>query len=185
MTFKQIFQLERILCTYLLDILKRLLANVCFNASFMCFFRFVAMCLIFNDSGCWTQRCGLLSRIQLRVTDQSWQTGPNESVLHFEVVFVVCWHQSGKLIQVVYITISLILHNYTKSRLKLVYWWHWKKSSNWKSYLECIYMIFWKDCLQRFVSMLHLCLGLNLLHFVVLLTIYAVERNVVVYYVWG
>ena len=158
--------------------LKRLVAKLCFDSSFMCLFRFVGFRVTFNDFG-------LLSRIHLRLTIQSWQTGPNESVLHFEVIFVVCWHQSGKLIKVVYITISLILHNYTKSRLKLVYWWHWKKSSNWKSYLACIYMIFWKDCLQRFVSMLHLCLGLNLLHFVVLLTIYAVERNVVVYYVWG
>ena len=30
------------------------------------------------------------NRIQLRLTDQSWQTSPNESVLHFEVVFVGC-----------------------------------------------------------------------------------------------
>ena len=33
--------------------------------------------------------CGLLSRIQLRVIDQSWYTGPNESVVHFQVVCVV------------------------------------------------------------------------------------------------
>ena len=31
-----------------------------------------------------------LSRIHLRVTDQTQQTGPNEFALHFEVVFVVC-----------------------------------------------------------------------------------------------
>ena len=35
------------------------------------------------------QRSGLLSRIHLRLTDQTWQTGPNESVLHFQIVFVV------------------------------------------------------------------------------------------------
>ena len=50
-----------------------------------------------------------------RVQDQYWQTSPNESVLHFEVVFVVCWHQIGNLVQVVYIKVSLILiklHNF-------------------------------------------------------------------------
>ena len=52
---------------------------------------------------------GLLSRIHLRVTDQSWQTSPIQPVLHFEVVFVVCLHEFGKLVQVVDITVSLIL----------------------------------------------------------------------------
>ena len=52
--------------------------------------RFVAFRVTFNDLRCRTQRCGLLSQIQLRLMNQSWQTGPNESVLHFEVVFVVC-----------------------------------------------------------------------------------------------
>ena len=42
MMFKQIFQLESIVCMYLDDILKRLVANVCFDASFVCLFRFVA-----------------------------------------------------------------------------------------------------------------------------------------------
>ena len=70
---------------YLHDILKRLLARVCFDASFICLFRFVSFGVTFNDI-C----CGLLSRIALGVTDQSWHTGPNESVVHFEVVFVVC-----------------------------------------------------------------------------------------------
>ena len=60
----------------------------------------------FHDLCCWTQRCGLLSRIHFRVTDQTWQTGPKESVLHFEVAFVVCWHQ---FVQVVYYTVELIL----------------------------------------------------------------------------
>ena len=90
MALKQFFQLERILCVHLHDILKKLLAKVLFDASFTCFSWFVAFSVSFNDLCSWTQRCGLLSCIQLRVTDQSWQTGPNESVLHFKVVFVVC-----------------------------------------------------------------------------------------------
>ena len=45
--------------------------------------------------------CGLLSCIHLWLTDQNWNTGPNESALHFEVVFVVCWHQIWKLVKVV------------------------------------------------------------------------------------
>ena len=61
-----------------------------FHASFMCLPRFVAICATFNDLCCRTKRCGLLSRIYLRVTDQTQQTGPNEFALHFEVVFVVC-----------------------------------------------------------------------------------------------
>ena len=41
MTLKQIFQLENITCVYLHDIMKRLVANVSFDASFMCLFRLV------------------------------------------------------------------------------------------------------------------------------------------------
>ena len=67
----------------------------------MCLPRFVAICVTFNDLCCRTKRCGLLSRIHLWVTDQSWHTGPNDSVLHFELVFVVCSHQIGKLVMVV------------------------------------------------------------------------------------
>ena len=43
---------------------------------------FVAFRVTFNEL-C----CGLLSYIHLWVIDQSWQTGPNESALHFKVVF--------------------------------------------------------------------------------------------------
>ena len=79
------FELENIPCVYLHDILKKMLAKVCFDASFMRLFRFVAFHVSFNNL------CsGLLSRIHLRVINQSWQTVPNESVLHFEVDFVVC-----------------------------------------------------------------------------------------------
>ena len=39
--------------------------------------------------------------------EPSWQTGPNESALHFKVVFLVCWHQIGRLVQVVCWTVSL------------------------------------------------------------------------------
>ena len=50
----------------------------------MCLCRFVALCVTFNNL-C----CGLLSRRQLKVIDQSWYTGRNESGLHFQVVCVV------------------------------------------------------------------------------------------------
>ena len=56
----------------------------------------------FNDLCCRTKRCGLLSRIHLWVTDQSWHTDPNGSVLHFELVFVYCSYQIGKLVVVVH-----------------------------------------------------------------------------------
>ena len=107
MTLKQIFQMESIPCVHLHDILKRLLAKNCFDVSLMCLYRFVAFCVTFNDLCCWTQRCGLLSRIHLKLMDQSWQTGSKNFVWHFEVVFVVCWYQIESLIQVVYITFSL------------------------------------------------------------------------------
>ena len=42
-------------------------------------------------------------------------------------------------------------------------------------------MILGRDCEQKLFSMLHLCVCLDLLQFVSLLTIYAVEQNVVVY----
>ena len=46
----------------------------------------------FNDL-CSGKLCrGLLSRIQFNLTDQNWQNGLNESVMHFKVVFAVCWH---------------------------------------------------------------------------------------------
>ena len=89
-TLKQIFQLESIPCVYLHDFMKRLLAKVCFDALFMCLSRFVAFRVTFNDSCCSLQRCGLLSFLHLWITNQSWQTGPNESVLHLEINFVVC-----------------------------------------------------------------------------------------------
>ena len=140
----------------------------------MCLCRFVAFCVPFNHLCCWTQGCGLLSCIDLRVTDQSLQTGPNESALHFEVVFVVCWHQIWKLVKVVLWTVLSLFFKYTTIRYKFVYWRHWDKSSNWIAYLACIYRKFWKDCWQNFVSLLHLCVWLDLLHFVSLLASYAV-----------
>ena len=87
MTLKQIFQLESIPCVYLHDILKRLLAKVCFDVSFMCLSRFVAFRVTFDDLCCLMQRCGSLTRSQ--------GNGPKFSdwikkfVIHFEVVFVV------------------------------------------------------------------------------------------------
>ena len=65
------------------------------------------------------------------------------------------------------IDVHLIIDlNYTKVRHKFVYWWHWNKFSNLKTYLACISMTFWRDCWQRLVLMLHLCVCLDLLHFV-------------------
>ena len=70
---------------YLQNVLKRLFAFVCLDAIFMCLFRCVAFPVIFENL------CrGLLSCIHSTVTDQSWQTGPNESVLQLKNVFVVC-----------------------------------------------------------------------------------------------
>ena len=82
--------MESILWVYLHDTLKRLMAKICLDASFMCLFQLVAFCVTFNDLCCSKHFCGLLLRIHLKVTDQSRQTSLNESVLHFEVVFVVC-----------------------------------------------------------------------------------------------
>ena len=40
--------------------------------------------------------------VHVKVMDQSWHTGPNDSVLHFELVFVYCSYQIGKLVVVVH-----------------------------------------------------------------------------------
>ena len=84
------FQLQSIPCVYLQKILKRLLAKLCLDASFLCLHQFVAFHVTFNDLCCSSQPCGLLSWIHLWVTNQSLQTGQNDSVIHFEVAFVVC-----------------------------------------------------------------------------------------------
>ena len=166
MTLKNIFQLENILCVHFNDMWKRLLTKVCFDASFMCLSRFVAFQVIFNDLGWWTQRCGVLSRINLRVTDQSWQTSPIESILHFEVVLVVCWHQFGKSVQVVYVKVSLFFSNYASFCHQFVYWRYSNKYCNWKAILVCICMIFWR-LFARVFLMFRSCVCFYLLHFVV------------------
>ena len=133
---------------------------------------FVSICCILcHINQLW---CGLLSCIHLWVTDQRWQTGPNESALYFEVFFVFCWHQIGKLVQVVFYTLWFFCSKFTKIRHRFLYWIHWNKFSNWKAYLACVYMIFWRDCWQKFVSMLHLWVFLDFWHFLSLLTNYAV-----------
>ena len=48
MTLNQIFQSKNIPSVYLHGILKKLLARVCFDASFMCLFRFVAFRVTFT-----------------------------------------------------------------------------------------------------------------------------------------
>ena len=84
-TLKQILQLKSIPCMYLHNILKRLLTKICFEASFGRLSRFLAFRETFRIY-CY----GLLSRIHLREMNYSWQSGPSESALHFEVVFVEC-----------------------------------------------------------------------------------------------
>ena len=64
MTLKQIFELKTVSCSHLHDILKTLLAKVCFDASLMCLSGFFAFRATLNDLCCGTQHCGLLSRIQ-------------------------------------------------------------------------------------------------------------------------
>ena len=49
-------------------------------------------------------------------------------------------------------------------------------------------MILGRDCEQKYYFMFHLCVSPDLLQFVSLLTIYAVEQNVVAYchaYIYG
>ena len=120
-TLKQIFQWESIPCVYLLDIWSRLLAKVCFIASFICLFPFVAFCANFDGLWPWTQLCGLLSPLPLKAANQSWHTGPNETVLHFQVVFVISWHQIGELVLVILWTVLLILHKLRKTWSKIRY----------------------------------------------------------------
>ena len=90
---------------------ERLLAKNCWDVSFLCLSRFAAFCDIFEEF--W---CGLLSCMHLWVTDQSWRTGPNESALHFEVVFVVCWHQIRKLVR----SFSKQFYHYFLNALQIV-----------------------------------------------------------------
>ena len=52
MTLKQILQLEIIPCVHLHDILKRLLAKLCFEASFMCLTKVAAFRATYNDLCC-------------------------------------------------------------------------------------------------------------------------------------
>ena len=151
--------MESISCMVLHDILERVLAKMCFDALLMCFSWFVAIPVTFNNLCCWTQRCGSLSRIQLRLTDQSWQTSPNESVLHLEVVFLGCWHQIEKLIQVIYITFLFVVTQITQFYChKFEYWWHWNKSCKWKTYLQCNYMTFKRNCWESFFDDSFMCL---------------------------
>ena len=144
-------------------------------------FDFMFFLVTFNHLCCWTQRCGFLSRIQLRLTNQSWQTNPNESVWHFEVVFAIRSPQIGNLVQVVYNTISVVL-------LKL------HISLSWVRILMTLKQIFQLDCipcahLHEILKWLFakICFVVSFMclsrfdAFSVIFPIYAVERNVVVY----
>ena len=181
MTLKQIFQLEKHTLRVFTWKFKEIIGKGLFGSFIQCLFRFVLFLVIFNDLSCWTQGCGLLSRIHLRVTDQSWQTSPNESVLHFKVLFVVCWHQIEKLVQVVYITIILLLfklHKLSSSvrLLKIL-----KQIFRLESSPCMVFHAILKRLFARFgFDASFMCLS-QFLIFVVLSTIYAVERNFVVY----
>ena len=52
MTLKQIYELKTVPCAHLHDILKRLLAKVCFDVSLMCLSRIVAFRAFLNDLCC-------------------------------------------------------------------------------------------------------------------------------------
>ena len=152
MTLKQILKLESIPCVYLHAILKRLLAKVCFNASFMCLSRFVAFRGTFNDYCCWTQRCGLLSRTHLK------GNGPTLTNWSKWICITLWWCFCKLLTSNWEVSTSRLPYhfiNFTQFTQcfchKFVDWWDWNKSSNWNAYLACIYMTFWRDCWQRFV----------------------------------
>ena len=57
---------------HLHDILKKLSAKTYFDASFMCFLDLLHFVSLLTVYVVVTQVCGLLSRIRLWVTDQSW-----------------------------------------------------------------------------------------------------------------
>ena len=80
---------------HLHDILKRLLAKICFDASLMSLCRFVAFRVTL------TTYAVVYCHARLEITDQSWHTGRNESVLRFENVLVVCYNQIWKLVKIV------------------------------------------------------------------------------------
>ena len=84
-TLKQIFQLEKHTLRVLYEILKRLFQNLFRRLIYV----FVFICCI-SCHFLTIYAVAHLSRIHLRVTDQTQQTGPNEFASHFEVVFVVC-----------------------------------------------------------------------------------------------
>ena len=141
----------------LYEILKRLFQKFVSTFNLCVCFYLLHFVSLFNEL------CrGFLSHIHLRIMDQGWQTGPNESVLHFEVVFVIFWQQIGKLVERVLYTFSLILLSYKKFRPKFVHWRHWNKPSIWGAYLVCIYMNIWKDCWQNSVWVFHLCVCVDL-----------------------
>ena len=90
--FKQIFQLETIHCLYLDDTLNRLVGNTYLNVTFMCFSVLVAFSPFLMIYAHMNATFRVLSRIHLRITNDSWHTGPDESVLNFQFVLVVWWH---------------------------------------------------------------------------------------------
>ena len=119
--------------------------------------------------------------MHFRETNWSWQTGQKESVLHFEVVFVVCWHQSGIFVHVVYITVSVFLFKLhiflSKSSMLMTL----KQIFQFES-IPCAHLY---EILKR--KMAKVCFDASFMclsrfdAFSVTFMIYAVERNVVAY----
>ena len=77
--------IEKHILRVLYDNLKKCSQNLVSMLHLCDCFNLLQFRVTFNDLCCW-----LLSRIQLSLMDQSWQTGPNEPVLHLKVVFAVC-----------------------------------------------------------------------------------------------
>ena len=157
---KQIFPLKSIPCVYDMIIWKKSSQNLVSMLHLCnCFYllQFLSILTIYVVAYC---------HMHLWITDQSWQTGPNEFVLLFEAVFVDCWHQIGKLEQIVSCTVALFWSNYANFCHRFVFWRYWNKSSNWEKYHVCVYMIIWRDCLQTIILTLDLCVCLDLLLFV-------------------
>ena len=104
------------------------------------------------------QLCGLLSLLPLKVANQSWHTGPNETVLHFQVVFVISRHQIGELVLVIFWTVSLILHKIRKTWSKVRYVNTLKQTFQLKG-LPCMFFVWYfhqivgKNLFQCFIYM--------------------------------
>ena len=143
-----------------------MLGKVCFDASFMCLLRFVSSRVKFDNLCCWMQRCGLLSRTYLKDNGRILADWSKWICMSFWSCFCSLltsnWEFSTSCLFYGFINFTQITQNFCHN---LVYCWHWNIFFNWKAYFACICMMFWRDWSQRFVSMLHLCVCIDLLPF--------------------